>query len=151
MADNGSGELYRHRQWGIVMIAILCICSFSAFLLAPFLPITYFSHWLAAILLLCAWLFSSLLITIDKTHLRWRFGPGLIRKEVPLSDCRSAQIVRIRWYRSWGIHLTSRGWLYTVGGRDAVLIKLNSGPQFIIGCNEPNALVRVLRESLTSH
>jgi hypothetical protein len=37
------------------------------------------------LLVLVVWLFNSLTIEIDQRELRWRFGPGVIQKSVPLS------------------------------------------------------------------
>ncbi|MEM7294865.1 MAG: hypothetical protein AAF420_15910, partial [Pseudomonadota bacterium] len=105
---------------------------------------------IAAVLLVIAWLFSSLLITVEDGYLRWRFGPGLLRNQASIDDIRAAHRVRLRWYRSWGIRLTRNGWLYNVTGRKAVLITMKSGKTFILGCDEPDNLVRVLLEQFSN-
>ena len=136
---------YRHQQWGIEMVALLTVCALVAVLVAPYLPApTYWAHGAAVCFLLVAWLFSSLTITIEDEQLAWHFGPGLISFKVMLDDIRSAQSVRVRWYRSWGMAPTSRGWLYSVSGRRAVLLKMTDGRHLLIGSDEPDALVKVL-------
>ena len=48
------------------------------------------------------------------------------------------------WWYGWGIHLTPRGWLYNVGGLDAVELALNNGRTLRIGSDEAAALARAL-------
>ena len=91
-------------------------------------------------LLIVAWLFHSLTIEIGEHELRWRFGPGLIRKSVPLEEIISARPVRTNILEGWGIHLTRHGWLYNVSGFDAVAIALRNGKHFALGTDEPQML-----------
>ncbi len=135
---------YKHTQRGALILAVLL--GFAALftglgltLLKPFL----FS---VPILLLFAWLFNSLTIEITGRELHWRFGPGLIRKSVPLADIVSAQPVKTNFLEGWGIHITRRGWLYNVSGFDAVAVTLRSGKRFALGTDEPSALVARLAE-----
>lgn len=93
------------------------------------------------------WLFCSLTIEIVDGELRWRFGPGLIRKRVPLEKIASAQPVRTNVLEGWGIHYSRFGWLYNVSGFDAVAITLKNGKRFCLGTDEPGALVSKLPPS----
>ncbi len=61
-------------------------------------------------------LFYALTVEIDATHLRFRFGIGLIRKRIPLAEIVEAKPVRNSWLYGWGIHRTPHGWLYNVSG-----------------------------------
>lgn len=101
------------------------------------------------VLLLCAWLFNSLTIEIGGGELRWRFGPGLIRKRVALANITSVRVVRTNVFEGWGIHLTRFGWLYNVSGFDAVAITLRNGKRFALGADEAEALARALNENLS--
>jgi hypothetical protein len=49
------------------------------------------------------------------------------------------------WVNGWGIHLTRRGWLYNVAGRQAMLIGMRDGQRFMLGTDEPDALARAIR------
>jgi hypothetical protein len=91
--------------------------------------------------------FSSLTITTDAEQLSWHFGAGLFRKSVPLAEVVSAEPVRTTWVDGWGIHLTWRGWLYNVAGHNAVRVSLRSGRQFLLGTDEPAALVEAIRNA----
>ena len=129
---------------------LLILAALAVFAFEEWVPFDYPAFGLALILLLLAVLLSSMLITVDDKYLRWSFGPGFIGKRVPLEDIRLAQRVRLRWYRSWGIRRTRNGWLYNVTGRRAVLIKLKSGKQFILGCDKPDHLVRTLLDQFSA-
>jgi hypothetical protein len=94
----------------------------------------------AAGLFVLTWLFHSLTIEISEGELRWRFGPGLIHKNIPLVEIASARIVRTNILEGWGIHLSRFGWLYNVSGFDAVAITLRSGKRFALGTDDPQEL-----------
>ena len=133
---------YKHTQFGtaittamVIMFGILiglgCFVAHQFFITAP-------------LLLLVAWLFGSLTIEIGERDLRWHFGPGLIHKNVLLSDIVSAIPVRTTVLNGWGIHLTGYGWLYNVSGFDAVALTLRNGKSFALGTDEPQKLVAEL-------
>ncbi len=88
--------------------------------------------------------FSSLTIRIADGRLAWHFGAGLFGKSVPLAEIASAEPTTITWMDGWGIHLTRRGWLYNDAGRQAVLITMHDGKRFMLGTDEPAALVQAL-------
>lgn len=89
-------------------------------------------------------LFRSLTIEISETELTWYFGPGWPRKRVLLSEVASAEVIRTSFLNGWGIHYTSRGWLYNVAGYGAVAITLSNGKKFCLGTDEPEKLARHL-------
>ena len=98
----------------------------------------------AAILAGLGWLFHSLTIEIADGELRWWFGPGWIRKRVPLATVASAKVVRTSLLEGWGIHYSRFGWLYNVSGFDAVAVTLNNGKRFCLGSDEPETLAAEL-------
>jgi hypothetical protein len=104
----------------------------------------------APILILCGWLFHSLSIEVTEGELRWRFGPGLIRENVPLDMIVSVEPVRTNVLEGWGIHLSRFGWLYNVSGFDAVAIKMKNGQHFALGTDEPEQLVARLKAAQPS-
>ena len=97
------------------------------------------------ILLITAFFFSKLTIRIDDDTLSASFGPGLIKKEVSLTEIVAAEPIRIRWWHGWGIHLTPYGWLYNIAGWDAVVIALRNGRKFAFGTDDPHGLVAAIR------
>ena len=150
MASNTFAGSYRHTQRGTLILAVtlgmalvFCGLGFSIGLLK--------SLWISVpVLLAAAWLFSSLTVEITDRELRWKFGPGLIRKSVPLAEIVSAAPVRTG--PSWGIHWSPRlGWLYNVSGWDAVLVTLRSGKKFALGTDEPQILAARLAEAVQTN
>ena len=135
---------YQHTQRGDLIIVVLCGLS----VVFAVLGFTMKRSMLMAVpvLLLCGWLFHSLKIEIAEGELRWRFGPGLIRKRVALDLIVSAERVRTNVLEGWGIHLSRFGWLYNVSGFDAVAIKMKNGQHFALGTDEPEKLVALLQK-----
>jgi hypothetical protein len=130
---------YRHTQPGtLIRAVILGLAVFFAGLGIVWLRL--FLFFVVPVLFIIAWLFHSLTIEIDKGELSWRFGPGLVRKSVPLEEIISAEPVRTNLLEGWGIHLSRYGWLYNVSGFDAVAVTLRNGKCFALGTDEPQAL-----------
>ena len=135
---------YHHRQtgaalrWGLISPAIgLLAIGFAARRAVPFVPI-------AAVLVVIGWAFSSLTVEVTPTRLSLYFGPGLLRKSIERETIIGATPVRNPWWYGWGIHRTPRGWLYNVGGLDAVELALSNGSTLRIGSDEAAALARAL-------
>jgi hypothetical protein len=135
---------YRHTQigvalrWGLILPAIgLFAAGFAARRAVPFVP-------LAALLAATGWAFSSLTVEVTRTRLTWFFGPGLLRKSIEREAIMAATPVRNRWWYGWGVHRTPRGWLYNVGGLDAVELALRNGSTLRLGSDEAAALARAL-------
>ena len=98
----------------------------------------------AAIMLVSAFVFSSLTIVVRDGQLSWWFGPGVVKKTVPLSTIVSAKPTTTSLINGVGIHLTMRGWLYNVAGRRAVLVTQSDGNRFLIGTDEPERLAKAI-------
>jgi len=145
MTTNSFNRSYQHTQTGILIVAVMFGMAFVTAVLALLMSKVF---WLTVFFLaLVAWLFHSLTIEITDRTLGWQFGPGWIRKSVPLADIVSAAPVRTGL--SWGIHWSPRlGWLYNVSGWDAVLITLRNGKKFTLGTDEPQLLATRLAEAL---
>jgi hypothetical protein len=141
---------YEHTQRGTVVQAALMIGAVACFALSQVMSAPPFVVPMVLIIfVVCAYMFSSLTIQVTDRALHWCFGPGMFRKQVALAEIQSVEITRTRLLEGWGIHKTSRGWLYNVSGFDAVLIKLHGGKSLLLGTDEPDrlrsALVRTIR------
>jgi hypothetical protein len=97
---------------------------------------------------IAGWLFHSLTIELADGELRWRFGPGLIRKRVQLNEIASVKPVRTNFIEGWGIHFSRFGWLYNVSGFGAVAITLRNGKRLALGTDEPETLAKQLQDRL---
>jgi hypothetical protein len=96
---------------------------------------------------LCAWLFRSLTIEVADGELRWRFGPGWIRRQVRLADIVEVTPVRTRVIEGWGIHGSRFGWLYNVAGFDALAFRLKDGTRFCLGTDDGPRLREAVQSS----
>ena len=129
---------YEHTQRGTVVQVALLIGAAGCFALTQLVPAPPFvAPMVLVVFAVCAYLFSSLTIRVTDRALHWCFGPGMFRKELAVTEIRTAEVTRTRLLEGWGIHRTSRGWLYNVSGFDAVLITLHSGKSILLGTDEP--------------
>lgn len=136
--------IYKHTQIGYVILGSIG----GALLLVGVLLVAYGPNpvqWFFT-LLLCgiAFIFSSLTVQLSEGLLTFYFGPGLIRKTVPLERVVHCAAVRTPWYYGWGIRLTPYGMLYNVSGTRAVEVTLDDGSVFRVGTDEPEALCRAM-------
>lgn len=93
-------------------------------------------------------LFSTLTVTVSGDAVDVAFGPGLIRRRIPLTRVRAARVVRNAWYYGWGIRMTPHGWLWNVSGLGGVELEFTDGTRFRIGSDEPEALAAALGRAL---
>jgi len=132
---------YEHTQRGTALqvgFLIGAAVCFAATQLVPAPP--FVAPMVLVVFAICAYMFSSLTIRVTDRAVHWCFGPGMFRKEVALTEIKSAEVTQTRAMDGWGAHKTSRGWLYNVSGFDAVLITLHSGKGILLGTDEPDRL-----------
>jgi hypothetical protein len=141
------GTRYRHTQVSRAMIAVLAIAWLAAFWwsIRASHPAAVTITVVVGCLLV---LFSTLTVIVHEQVLSVSFGPGLIRRRIPLRRIREVRTVRTHWYYGWGIRLTPSGWLWNVSGLSGVEIQFDDGHRFLIGSDEPDKLVEVLRREL---
>ncbi len=95
-------------------------------------------------------LLGKLTISIDATHLRWRFGfLGWPAWSVALADISAAEETRSRCIEGWGIKYTKQGMLYNAYGTAAVRIHRRNGKSFRLGCSDPRRLLNYLEPRMT--
>lgn len=145
--------LYRHRQVGVVTLAVLVAVAIVADVAA--VAVGAPSAALASVaitsllLLIVALVFSSLTVEIDDRELRASFGPGITAKRVALADIAGAEVMPSSFWSGRGVRVTTRGMLYNVSGTGAVEVTLKSGQRFRIGTDEEaelrNAIVHAAR------
>ena len=128
-------KTYAHTQIGTAIIGAMLLLAGIFSILGCCVMKTFFITVL--FVLGVGWLFYSLTVEIADGKLAWSFGPGLIRKQVPLAEIAAATPVKSGL--SWGIHWSPRlGWLYNVSGWEAVQVTLHNGKKFALGTDEPD-------------
>jgi hypothetical protein len=141
-------KTYQHTQSGRQIVMLMVgLAVVGAVVASRFHPAFFVT---VPIMLLTAWLFSSLNIAIADGELRWHFGPGLIRKKIALSEIASAKVIQTTFIDGWGIHFTRHGWLYNIAGCGAVAITLKNGKRFALGSDEPEKLAEQILSTLKS-
>jgi hypothetical protein len=140
---------YRHTQVSPITVVVLVVAWTVAFWLsirASLAPAVIVTVLVACLLLL----FSTLTVSVRDRAIDVFFGPGVIRRRIPLRRVREVRTVRTPWYYGWGIRLTPFGWLWRVSGLGGVEIQFDDGHRFRIGSDEPERLAEVLRRELST-
>jgi hypothetical protein len=141
------GTPYRHTQIGRAVLWAM-VPGPIALVIAWWLTGRLVLLALAVLLGLFGYGFSTLTIEVTAGELVWFFGPGIWRKTVELRDIASATVETNKWWWGWGIHLTPRGWLYNVGGLEAVEVTLKDGTRFRLGSDEPETFASALQTQI---
>ena len=136
--------LYSHKQPGTTMLWL--VGGIVVGLLVVLGPVAAHPVLLVAfgVLVAIAVVFSSLSVQITASSLLFWFGPGVLRKQVPLAEMAGVEVVRNPWYWGLGWRITPRGMLYSVSGLDAVEITMRDGSRFRLGTDQPERLARAL-------
>jgi len=138
---------YQHTQLGTLMLVTLVSGAICFAATAYTLPSPGRWGLLAGALLLVvvAWLFSSLTVSVSESELQWRFGPGLLRFRMALVDIAGVSIVRNSVLNGFGIRMRPGFRLYNVSGLDAVELRLKNGDIRRIGTDDARGLAAALR------
>ena len=137
---------YQHTQFAYLIGIFMAIIVLPALLVASFSQPS--QSWPAAVvailLVLFAWLFSSLKIEVNEANLVFWFGPGWLKKIIPLTQISNCKVVKNPWWYGWGVHMTPKGWIYNVSGLQGVEITLTTGKNIRLGTDEPQALAQAI-------
>ena len=138
---------YQHTQPGTLMLVTLVSGAIFFAAMAYTLPTA--ARWGllagACLLIVVAWLFSSLTVSVSDRELQWRFGPGLLRYHMALADIAGVSVVRNSALNGFGIRMRPGFRLYNVSGLDAVELRLKNGDIRRIGTDDARGLAAALR------
>jgi hypothetical protein len=146
--------LYRHRQIGWKLIAGTLlgfgVAIGMTFALSPATRAAapWLLYALYGLLALGLALYSTLTVEVDAEEIRVRFGIGFYRRTVPLADVVRSEVVRTRFWWGVGLRWTPAGWLYNIGGREAVRLELARERPVMIGSDEAPRLKSVVDAQL---
>ncbi len=135
---------YDHVQLGYTILAVLAVIAAiplgmrSCRAIGPL-------YW--SLLLLIAILFYALRVRVDDTAIHLRFGVGLVRRTIPLSDVTASKPIRYPPL-GYGIRWGPRGTLYNVSGTHAVQLSLRNGRILLIGTDDPQGLDAAIQRKL---
>jgi hypothetical protein len=138
---------YQHTQLSTLMLATL-VCG-AIFFAAMAYTLPSPGRWAmlagAIGLVVVAWLFSSLTVSVSENELQWRFGPGLLSYRMALADIAGVSIVRNSVLNGFGIRMRPGFRLYNVSGLEAVELRLKNGDVRRIGTDDARGLAAALR------
>lgn len=140
---------YKHTQHAKAITLMLVVPLLVSLSVARFVPTLQYTMYIVAGLIgTLAGLFSVMTIRVSDRFVHWSFGPGFMRRKIALAQIQIASITRTTWLEGWGIHYTGRGWLYNVGGFDALHITLKDGSQVLLGSNDVDTLHQAISASI---
>jgi hypothetical protein len=94
-------------------------------------------------------LFYGMTTGITSDAITVSFGPGLIRKRIPLKRISAVEVITSPWYYGWGMRLIPNGMLYNISGTRGVELKLNDTDRIIrIGTKDPLTLKKEIERRL---
>lgn len=86
-------------------------------------------------------IFSRLTTRVDADAVSWFFGWGWPAGSIPLADIQSVEGTETNLVEGWGIHWTIwHGWLWNVGGFQAVEMIKRDGSRITLGTDDPQGL-----------
>ncbi|MFO1302826.1 MAG: hypothetical protein U1F54_03790 [Burkholderiales bacterium] len=145
---------YRHRQVGWKLVAgVAAGLVLAGWFVARLSPATreaapLLVYGLFGVLLVALLAFGVLTVTVDDREIRVVFGIGLVRKTIEVPEVVKCEIVGVRAFWGWGLHWTPGGWLYNVGGRDAVRLVLARDKPVIVGTDDAPGLAAAIGERI---
>ncbi|HEY9085553.1 MAG TPA: hypothetical protein VIN40_06425 [Candidatus Tyrphobacter sp.] len=149
MGSRGARTIYRYRQstpWGaglgVAIVALLWGIALWSAVSNDQLGAILFRIAVAGTLLVLflALTFSSMTIIVNDREIVWWFGVGFPRGRFKLDQLLDATATRTSILEGWGIHLTSRGWLWNLRGLNAVRLR-GAHRVVLLGTDRPQELL----------
>ncbi|MCX6137571.1 MAG: hypothetical protein NTV54_08775 [Ignavibacteriales bacterium] len=138
-------ERYRHTQTGYLLTYII-LAATTAALVIVLLGRAPFPFWLLPIAAgAILFLFAALTVVVTDSSMLIKFGAGLIRRTIKLSNIACAVPCRTKAWYGWGIHwILPNTWVYNVSGFKAVELRMRSGRRILVGTDRPEELSKAL-------
>lgn len=138
--------MYRHTQIGWLILAVVglpaLLTLFSGDMLkGAWIPFTFF---LVVLVLFCV-----LTVEVNDEEVVASFGPGLIRRRIPIDEIDTCAPVINKWWFGWGLRVIPGGVMFNVSGLRAVHLTLKNGKQFRIGSDEPDRLLEAIENAMS--
>lgn len=140
------GVRYRRTQLGWFMLGIDLVL-----LLLVGIPAAVTGQaalWLGvALVTALAIVFSTLTVEVTDSAVRFWFGPGFLRRDIPLSMLSGAELADAAWWNGIGIRFTATGLMYNVAVGRTVDLLLQPGKRVRIGTDDPDGLLAAVNEA----
>ncbi|MEO9531542.1 MAG: hypothetical protein ABJG68_14655 [Crocinitomicaceae bacterium] len=94
-------------------------------------------------------LFSKLESTVYDDHISIKFGIGIIKKKIMITDIEEVTYVENKWWYGWGIRITPHGWLWNIKGKEALQFKIKGKARFFrLGCADMKAMHKAIKAKM---
>jgi hypothetical protein len=141
---------YDHTQFSVLFTTLFGFLVLLMLFLMLVTGFRFISVFLFIFFVACLITFTTLTVQVDAERVRLYFGVGAPRKTLPLQEIQNLRVVQNSPLLGWGIHWFPFGWIYNVGGFEAVEIELKDGRRLRIGSDEAEALARAIENALIS-
>jgi hypothetical protein len=130
-------------MWWILLpvLAIVASAWFTSPGLATLLPLALVIVIIGAV----GAVFTRLTIRVDADAVTWHFGWGWPSSAISMREIERAEVTQTNLLEGWGIHWTIwHGWLWNVGGFQAVEIFKRNGSGVTLGSDDPQGLFQAI-------
>lgn len=153
MTENFAFKPYKEFQfawWILLLVPVWLLVAFSFFFGNTIYKVDHVEFYLlSGFFLLLFLLFFGMKTCVYDAEIKLIFGIGLLRKTILLTDVKSVETVRNKWYYGWGIRIIPHGWLYNVAGLRSVEIQRKTQQSIVrIGSRHPEVLRSVILERI---
>ena len=131
--------------WMWVLALVVSVVIFWAWSRDPRLAMLVPASLPMGILVLAALLFSRLTIRVDSAAVTWYFGWGWPGGSIAMRAIDHAEVTQTNLFEGFGIHWTIwHGWLWNVGGFQAVEIFKRNAGGMTLGTDDPQGLAQAI-------
>lgn len=149
---------YEETQYGWFIIVVLSVFIVSIFF-------SYSEQWgthpipktpfliMEGLFILLLSLFYKMVVLVEEGVIRIIYGIGLIRIKIKPERIDEVKVFKVPWYWGTGIRITPKGWLYSLNGFKAVIIKYRTKEKektTLIGTPDPEQLKTALEHHFYS-
>ena len=139
--------IYCHKQIAWAILAILAwifgFTLFAVYALGPVGGILIF----AGVLVLMAFLFNSMTITVNESHIKWGFAFGWFGQNLALDEIVEFRPVVNSWRHGIGLRISNDGFIYSAHGFKAVELVLKDETKIRLGTNDQDGLITALEKA----
>ena len=100
---------------------------------------------------LVLFLVARLVVDVDRDEIRISFHFLWPTRHIPLATVKRAHVEHyspLFDYGGWGVRLSPRGWAFTVGGHDGVIVETTGGKRVLIGSHRPQELEAAIARAI---
>jgi hypothetical protein len=141
---------YNHTQFSVFFTTVFGITLLFVLFLMLATGFSFITVLLFIFFVACLVTFTTLTVQVDANQVTLYFGIGRPRKALPREVIQNLRVVQNSPLLGWGIHWFPSGWIYNVGGFEAVEIEMRDGRRLRIGSDEADDLAKAIEQALIS-